>query len=70
MSLSVQSSVKNMELQMRQQQKRYFHSISKKPYLDPSRNSMAFSTKDTEVSDEILLSEKNQHHSKLNFSHH
>lgn len=42
---------------MRQQQKRYFPA-SKKPN---------FSTLDTEVSDEILLSEREKHEKKLNF---
>ncbi len=55
---------------MRQQKKRYFHSISKKNNLSPSRKNMAFATNDTEVSDEILLSEKDKHHTKLNFFHH
>ena len=70
MSPSVQSSVKNIEFEMRQQKKRYFHSISRKNNLSPSRKSMTLSTNDTEVSDEILLSEKDKHHTKLNFFHH
>ena len=43
---------------MRQQHKRYFQAITKRPN---------FSTLDTEVSDEILLSEKEKHEKKLSF---
>lgn len=51
MSQSIKSSVRNIELEMRQQHKRYFPAMSKKPLNLSSKGYPNMSTLDTEVSD-------------------